>query len=148
RWWWCSRSRRSESVWSRWWCWAAVGLLTVGTLVTDRTPSWDSLLLYAVFLLASWILGDTVRRSQREAQLHVERARQLEAAREELARHAATQERLRIARELHAGAAAAMARDAAMPGLLPAWAGVILLSGYTAAFLAAGAVRTVRANIT
>ena len=78
-----------------------VALLTGGMLAIDATLPWDSLVLYVVLLSASWLLGDMVRRRQEEARLHAQRARQLEAAREELAHHAVMQERLRIARELH-----------------------------------------------
>ena len=79
----------------------AVGLLVIGTLAVDRTPAWDSLGLYTVLLCAAWWLGDMARRRQIESALHAERAEQLQEARLELARHAVTEERLRIARELH-----------------------------------------------
>lgn len=45
------------------------------------------------------------------------------------------------------GAAAAMARDANLPGLLPAWAGALLLVTYAAGFLAAGGVRFARSDL-
>ena len=47
-----------------------------------------------------------------------------------------------------AGAAAALARDASMPGLLPAWAGALLLVAYTAVLAGAGTARLVRTDIT
>ena len=65
------------------------------------SPGLDSLVLYAAIATGAWLLGDVVRRRQEEAALHAARATQLEAAREELAKYAVTEERLRIARELH-----------------------------------------------
>jgi signal transduction histidine kinase len=56
---------------------------------------------YAAILGGAWFLGDVVRRWQTAAAAHARRAAELEQAREELARLAVTDERLRIARELH-----------------------------------------------
>jgi signal transduction histidine kinase len=56
---------------------------------------------YAAILAGTWFLGDVVRRWQTAAAAHSRRAAELEQAREELARLAVTDERLRIARELH-----------------------------------------------
>ena len=54
-----------------------------------------------VLLAAAWILGEGVRQRRAHAAELEDRATQLEREREEKARQAATQERLRIARELH-----------------------------------------------
>jgi signal transduction histidine kinase len=55
----------------------------------------------AVIILATWFLGDSVRRRRQATALLQERTRELEAARLELAERAVTEERLRIARDLH-----------------------------------------------
>jgi signal transduction histidine kinase len=57
--------------------------------------------LYALIVAAAWFLGDVVRRWRTAAEEHARRAAELAAAREELARYAVSEERLRIARELH-----------------------------------------------
>jgi signal transduction histidine kinase len=54
-----------------------------------------------VLLAAAWTLGQGVRQRRRHAAELEDRAARLEREREEKARQAATQERLRIARELH-----------------------------------------------
>ena len=61
----------------------------------------DSALLYALLVGGAWLVGDNVGQRQAAAQAIADRAAQLERAREDLARYAVTQERLRIARELH-----------------------------------------------
>jgi signal transduction histidine kinase len=57
--------------------------------------------LDGLLVAAAWWLGDGARRRQEAAVTAQERAAELERAREELARRAVTEERLRIARELH-----------------------------------------------
>jgi signal transduction histidine kinase len=64
-------------------------------------PGLDSLALYLGLIAAAWFLGDIVRRWQTLAREHAAQVRELQVAREELARHAVTAERVRIARELH-----------------------------------------------
>jgi signal transduction histidine kinase len=54
-----------------------------------------------VLLAAAWILGEGVRQRRMHAAELEDRAARLERERDEKARQAATQERLRIARELH-----------------------------------------------
>ena len=61
-----------------------------GTLVVD-----------GLIMAAGWWLGDGARRRQEAVVTAQQRAAELERAREELARRAVTEERLRIARELH-----------------------------------------------
>lgn len=62
---------------------------------------WDSWALFAGLLAGAWLLGAGMRRWQEAAREQAERADQLARARDELARLAVTQERVRIARELH-----------------------------------------------
>jgi signal transduction histidine kinase len=64
-------------------------------------PGVDSLALFLGLIAAAWFLGDIVRRWQTLAREHSAQVRQLQMARDELARHAVTAERVRIARELH-----------------------------------------------
>jgi signal transduction histidine kinase len=64
-------------------------------------PGWDSVLLFASLVAGAWYLGVFARRWQTAAAENAQRARELDAARHELARHAVAAERLRIARELH-----------------------------------------------
>lgn len=72
----------------------AVGAVTGGV-------QWDSWLLYSLLLATAWLLGAGLQRWQQTAREQADRADQLAQAREELARLAVTQERVRIARELH-----------------------------------------------
>ena len=64
-------------------------------------PDYSSLALFTLLIGAAWFLGDVVRRWRTAAIQHEQRAVELAAAREELARRAVSEERLRIARELH-----------------------------------------------
>ena len=64
-------------------------------------PGWASVLLFASLVAGAWYLGVFARRWQTLAAENAQRAKELEAARHELARHAVAAERLRIARELH-----------------------------------------------
>lgn len=76
---------------------AAVGLAAVETglileaLVGEGRAQFDTLLGNLVILAAAWFLGDGARRRREEALSEQQR----------LARHAVSEERLRIARELH-----------------------------------------------
>ncbi len=79
----------------------AEALLAVLLLAGPAFPGVGSWVLFAALLAAAWFLGDIVRRWQSAAAAHAERAAELERAREELARLAVGEERLRIARELH-----------------------------------------------
>jgi signal transduction histidine kinase len=73
----------------------------VAQLLAHNSAGWDTDLGNAVVLAAAWLLGDQARRRRQEAAAHADRARRLEQAEGELARHAVADERLRIARELH-----------------------------------------------
>jgi signal transduction histidine kinase len=77
-----------------------------GTLVID-----------GLIMAAAWWLGDGTRRRQEAAVAAQERAAELEQAREELARRAVTEERLRIARELHDVVAHSMSIIAVQSGV-------------------------------
>jgi signal transduction histidine kinase len=70
-------------------------------LVGPSFPGYSSLALFVGLVAAAWFLGDVVRRWRVAAIQHQRRAAELAAAREELARRAVSEERLRIARELH-----------------------------------------------
>jgi signal transduction histidine kinase len=76
---------------------ATVVLVSVGATF----PGLDSLALFLALITAAWFLGDIVRRWQTLAREHSAQVRELQSARQELARHAVTAERVRIARELH-----------------------------------------------
>jgi signal transduction histidine kinase len=80
---------------------AAEALLAALLWLGSSFPGVGSWLLYSALLGGAWFLGDIVRRWQAAATAHAQRAAELEQAREELARLAVTDERLRIARELH-----------------------------------------------
>jgi len=80
---------------------AAEVLLAVLLLARPGFPGVGSWVLFSGLLAAAWFLGDIVRRWQFAAAAHARRAVELEQAREELARLAVADERLRIARELH-----------------------------------------------
>lgn len=75
----------------------ALGGLEVA--VSSTSPS--TYVVNIAVLGGAWLLGDGTRRRRDEAAVHAERADQLAVAREELARNAVTNERIRIARELH-----------------------------------------------
>jgi signal transduction histidine kinase len=93
----------------------AVGIaisLQAAPMVTPST--W---IMTVLALLVAWLAGDNLRvRQQRWAALQA-RARRLEAEREERARQAVTEERLRIARELHDVVAHAMSVVAVQAGV-------------------------------
>lgn len=75
--------------------------LVILVFVGPSFPDYGSLTLFAGLIGAAWFLGDVVRRWRTAAIQHQKRAAELAAAREELARRAVSEERLRIARELH-----------------------------------------------
>jgi signal transduction histidine kinase len=71
-------------------------------------PGLGSIVLYGGIIVFSWGLGDLVARWRRAAEEHARRADELAATREELAGYAVSEERRRIARELHDVVAHAM----------------------------------------
>ena len=76
-----------------------------------------TLLLDCLIMAAGWWLGDGTRRRQEAVDTARQRAAELEEAREELARRAVTEERLRIARELHDVVAHSMSIIAVQSGV-------------------------------
>ena len=82
------------------WTAVALGAVTVHQVVTWWVDGF-SFAGNLVLIGGAWWLGDVARRRQEEASEHAARAEQLAAAREELARRAVADERMRIARELH-----------------------------------------------
>ena len=77
----------------------------------------STLVVDGLIMAAAWWLGDGSRRRQEAVVAAQERAAELEAAREELARRAVTEERLRIARELHDVVAHSMSIIAVQSGV-------------------------------
>jgi len=75
--------------------------MVVLIFVGPSFPGYGSIALFALIIGVAWFLGDVVRRWRTAAIEHEQRAAELAAAREELARRAVSEERLRIARELH-----------------------------------------------
>ncbi len=76
-----------------------------------------SMVLDGLIMAAGWWLGDGTRRRQEAVVTAQQRAAELERAREELARRAVTEERLRIARELHDVVAHSMSIIAVQSGV-------------------------------
>jgi signal transduction histidine kinase len=86
--------------------WAFMLTLSLVWLIATTWPRLRIAALYNVFddyvlLAAAWILGEGIRQRRARAAALEDRAATLEREREEKARQAVTQERLRIARELH-----------------------------------------------
>jgi signal transduction histidine kinase len=86
--------------------WALLLAVRLVQLIVTTWPSVAITDVYDVFddfvlLGAAWTLGDGVRQRRAHTAALEDRAARLEREREEKARQAATQERLRIARELH-----------------------------------------------
>jgi signal transduction histidine kinase len=77
----------------------------------------STLVADCVMVAAAWWLGDGTRRRQEAVAAARERAAELERAREELARRAVVEERLRIARELHDVVAHSMSIIAVQSGV-------------------------------
>ena len=75
--------------------------MVVLIFVGPSFPGYGSIALFAFIIGVAWFLGDVVRRWRTAAIEHEQRAAELAAAREELALRAVSEERLRIARELH-----------------------------------------------
>ena len=73
----------------------------LAVLLVPGSTGLTTWVLYAAILFGAWFLGDVTRQWRDAAIAHALRATELEQARTELARHAVTAERVRIARELH-----------------------------------------------
>ena len=106
---------------SRWVSVAGLALAEVGlAAAVQLTPlklETDSLVLFMGTLAAAWLLGHFAHNYRAYAARLEERTAELERAREELARRAVTEERLRLARELHDVVAHAMSVIAVQSGV-------------------------------
>ena len=78
----------------------ALGIIALGMLASALRSPGDAAFL-AVLLVVAWLAGRAVHRGRATVGLLESRARMLERERDERARTAAIEERLRIARELH-----------------------------------------------
>jgi signal transduction histidine kinase len=92
-------------------------LLVVWLVDPGAIGDGGTLVIDGLIMAAAWWLGDGARRRQEAIVAAQERAAELEAAREELARRAVTEERLRIARELHDVVAHSMSIIAVQSGV-------------------------------
>jgi signal transduction histidine kinase len=75
-------------------------ILTISALL-GQDGGWSSLFFVTAATVGSWSLGDNIRTRRAYLSQLEERARRLELEREEGARRAVQEERMRIARELH-----------------------------------------------
>jgi signal transduction histidine kinase len=95
----------------------AVALGAAIAIQSEPTVSTNTWIVTGLLLAVAWLAGDNLRvRQQRWAALAA-RARRLEEEREERARQAVTEERLRIARELHDVVAHSMSVIAVQAGV-------------------------------
>ena len=104
----------------RWVSLAGLVVAEVGLAAVQLTPARferSSLLLFMGVIAVAWVLGHFVGDRQVYAAQLEERTAELERAREELARRAVTEERLRLARELHDVVAHAMSVIAVQSGV-------------------------------
>jgi signal transduction histidine kinase len=95
---------------------AVVATMLAGALVAARGPEWGSVIGGPALVLLGWIAGENTRARRNYAASLAERAAEREREREERVRQAATDERLRIARELHDIVAHAMSLIAVRAG--------------------------------
>jgi signal transduction histidine kinase len=95
--------RRSSLAWA-----CGVGVVVIAHQMVTWWVDGVSFAGNLAVLGAAWWLGDAARRRREEAVAHATRAAELAAARDELARRAVADERLRMARELHDVVAHAM----------------------------------------
>jgi signal transduction histidine kinase len=107
---------------SRWVSVAGLALAEVGLAAVQLTPfgvefEGPALVVFMGILAAAWLLGHFAHNYRAYAARLEERTAELERAREELARRAVTEERLRLARELHDVVAHAMSVIAVQSGV-------------------------------
>jgi signal transduction histidine kinase len=104
----------------RWVSLAGLTVAELGVAALRRTPFKFEGLMFVGFmgiLVAAWLLGHFAHNYRAYAAGLEERTAELERAREELARRAVTEERLRLARELHDVVAHAMSVIAVQSGV-------------------------------
>jgi signal transduction histidine kinase len=104
----------------RWVSLAGLMVTELGLAAVQLTPGRferSSLLLFSGIVAVAWVLGHFVGDRQVYAAQLEERTAELERAREELARRAVVEERLRLARELHDVVAHAMSVIAVQSGV-------------------------------
>jgi signal transduction histidine kinase len=80
---------------------AVVAIVLLGALVAAGGPEWGTVIGGPAVVLLGWIAGENTRARRTYAAGLAERAAEREREREERVRQAATDERVRIARELH-----------------------------------------------
>jgi signal transduction histidine kinase len=105
---------------SRWVSLAGLVVAELGLAAVWLTPAMldrSTFLLYMGIIAVAWVLGHFVGDRQVYAAQLEERTAELERAREELARRAVVEERLRLARELHDVVAHAMSVIAVQSGV-------------------------------
>jgi signal transduction histidine kinase len=104
----------------RWVSLLGLAAAVVGSAAIQLTPSkfqWPTPLTNTLVIGAAWLLGHFAHNYRAYAARLEERTAELEQAREELARRAVTEERLRLARELHDVVAHAMSVIAVQSGV-------------------------------
>jgi signal transduction histidine kinase len=105
---------------SRWVALAGLAVAEVGLAAVQLTPGRigvDTLVINTAVVAATWLLGHFAHNYRAYAARLEERTAELERAREELARRAVVEERLRLARELHDVVAHAMSVIAVQSGV-------------------------------
>ena len=95
---------------------SVVATVLLGALVAADGPEWGTVIGGPAVVLLGWIAGENTRARRIYATGLAERAAERELEREERVRQAATDERLRIARELHDVVAHAMSLIAVRAG--------------------------------
>src|SRR4029453_2453523 len=104
----------------RWVAVAGLAVAELGLVAVQRTPlklQTGALVVFLGILAAAWLLGQFAHRYRAYAARGGERTAERERAREELARRAVVEERLRLARELHDVVAHAMSVIAVQSGV-------------------------------
>ena len=96
---------------------AAEAGLALVQLAGPNPPDASTWLANSLVVAAAWLLGDLLRRWRERAEAFERLAAELQRAREELARSAVAEERLRIARELHDVVAHSMSVIAVQSGV-------------------------------
>jgi signal transduction histidine kinase len=96
---------------------AAVAAIEAGALASVGGPDWGAALLSLALAAAGWLAGENTRSRRAHLEGMLERAAEREREREQQARQAGTEERLRIARELHDVVAHAMSIIAVRSGV-------------------------------